>query len=132
MDSATLLELWQKSSLILLELREGASTQCGVWERFLGEITPKLNLTGGMKVWEEGKGNSRVTNSLEARGSMMCSGKWKAMVLIGRDGAEFVGRNHIMMGLYALPGTLDLILKAAGGPVVRFRFMHICIILFGF
>lgn len=44
------------SSLVLLELREGAPTQSGAQECFLGETMSKLNLTGGMKVWEEGKG----------------------------------------------------------------------------
>lgn len=38
----------------------------------------------------------------------------KAMVLVGRNRAEFVGRNHIKMSLCALPGTLDLIRKQRG------------------
>lgn len=54
--STTSLELWQKSSLALLELREGYLSSLGSRNASLEEVMLKLTLTGRLRAPEQGKG----------------------------------------------------------------------------
>lgn len=102
--------------------------QGGVWECFLEEVMSKLNFTGRMTVWEEGKGSSHV----RSRGERERAGLWELPVI--GHGACWERRGW-MCSWEAAPGcppkNIGLDPESNGGPLVDFR-QDICIILLGF